>query len=40
MIQTLIGVDKQAFYALLTTGIPMVRACFAVVYLFIGEINS
>ena len=40
MIQTLIGVDKQAFYALLKTGIPMVLACFAVIYLFTGEINS
>lgn len=40
MIQTLIGVDKQAFYALFTTGLPMVLACFAVVYLFTGEINS
>ena len=40
MIETLIGVDKQAFYALLTTGLPMVLACFAVVDLFIGEINS
>ena len=39
MIQTLIGVDKQAFYALLTTGLPMVLACFAVVYLFTGKIN-
>ena len=40
MIQTLIGVDKQAFYALFNKGIPMVLACFAVVYLFTGEINS
>ena len=40
MIETLIGVDKQAFYTLFTTGLPMVLACFAVVYLFTGEINS
>ena len=39
MIQTMIGVDKQAFYALLTTGLPMVLACFVVVYLFTGKIN-
>ena len=39
MIETLIGVDKQAFYALFTTGIPMVLACFAVVYLITGKIN-
>ena len=40
MIETLIGVDKQAFYALLTTGLSIVLACFAVVSLFTGEINS
>ena len=39
MIETLIGVDKTTFYALLTTGVPLVLLCFAVVYLFIGKIN-
>ena len=39
MIETLIGVDKTTFYALFTTGVPMVLICFAVVYLFTGKIN-
>ena len=39
MIETLIGVDKQAFYVLFNKGIPMVITCFAVVYLFSGNIN-
>ena len=39
MIETLIGVDKITFYALFTTGGPLVLLCFAVVYLFIGKIN-
>jgi len=39
MIETLIGVDKTTFYALFTTGVPLVLLCFAVVYLFTGKIN-
>ena len=39
MIETLIGVDKIAFYVLFSTGVPLVLLCFAVVYLFIGKIN-
>ena len=39
MIETLIGVDKTTFYALFTTGVSLVLICFAVVYLFTGEIN-
>ena len=38
MIETLIGVDKTTFYALFTTGVPLVLLCFAVVYMFIGKI--
>ena len=39
MIETLIGVDKTTFYALFTTGVPLVLLSFAVVYLFTGKIN-
>ena len=39
MIETLIGVDKTTFYALFTTGVPLVLFCFAIVYLFTGKIN-
>ena len=39
MIETLIGVDKQVFYALFNTGIPMILTCVVVVYLFTGRIN-
>ena len=39
MIETLIGVDKTTFYALFTTGVPLVLNCFAVVYLFTEKIN-
>ena len=39
MIETLIGVVKTTFFALFTTGIPLVLICVAVVYLFTGKIN-
>ena len=39
MIETLIGVDQQTFYALFRIGVPLVIACFAAVYLFTGKIN-
>ena len=39
MIETLVGVVKTTFYALFTTGVPLVLICFSVVYLFTGKIN-
>ena len=37
MIETRIGFDQQAFYALFPTEVSLVLACFAVVCLFTGK---
>ena len=39
MIEALVGVEKMTFYALFTTGVPLVLLCTAVIYLFTGKIN-